>query len=267
MIIFMRIFQTPQEPFLTQEFCSLLSSHLPLTYIQGIPTINGKTFFWSTEKFEGIKKQYLVGENLTNAKKSFFVHDPRPYIFSFRAYAPAFRNKLRRAQKNNLVFRLQNQPAQNIIADCYRIYDANMAKIRTFSFAPEFFGSLFSLPFTRLLTVSRQNELLAFGLMLGNLLFIQSSSPLGKSLGANNLLYDELFKLLENQTIFSGIAGKSNVGLYAFKLHAGLRPIPAQPSYFDPIYYIPKFLRHNALAGWVVRSMDKKKILPYVLPY
>ena len=263
----MRIFQTPQEPFLTPEFYSLLSSYLPLTYVHGIPTINGKTFFWSTQKFEGIKKQYLIGENLRNAKKSFFVQDPKPYVQTLKAYAPGFRNKIRKAQKNKLIFRMENQPSLNQITECYRIYDANMVKIMTFSFSPEFFSSLFTLPFVNLLTVSRPNELLAFGLMLGNLLFIQSSSPLGKSLGANNLLYDELFKLLQNQTIFSGIAGKSNVGLYAFKMHAGLRPIPAQPSYFDPVYFIPKFLRHNALAGWAVRLIDKQKILPYVLPY
>lgn len=263
----MQIFPNPQTPFITPEFCDLLASRILLTYILGTPTINGKTFFWSTEKFPGIAKQYLVSENLPNAKKSFFVMDPRPYAQTAKAYAPAFRNKIQKAYKNNLGFEIREKPSLQLIETCYKMYDDNMAQIKTFSFDFDFFRSLFALPYANLLTVTRKEELVSFGLMFGNLLFIQSSSTLGKALGANNLLYDRLFQLLENRVIFSGIAGKNNTGLYAFKLHAGLRPIPAKPTYFNPIYYIPKFLRHNTLAGLFLRLVDKKKILPYVLPY
>jgi hypothetical protein len=263
----MKIFLNPQDPFLTPEFCNLLSSRVRLTYIRGVPTINGKTFFWSTKKFDEISKQYLIGDNLPNARKSFFILDPKPYTDAVKAYAPAFRNKIQKASKNNLQFEAREQAPLQLIEACYKMYDANMAQIKTFSFDFDFFRSLFTLPYATLLTVTRKKELVSFGLMFGNLLFVQSSSVLGKALCANNLLYDRLFQLLENKIIFSGIAGKNNLGLYAFKLHAGLKPIPAQPTYFNPIYYIPKFLRHNALAGFFLRQIDKKKILPYVLPY
>ena len=59
----------------------------------------------------------------------------------------------------------------------------------------------------------------------------------------------------------------SNTGLYSFKLEIGLTPIPAQPTFSDFIYFVPKILKRNRVVGFLIRRKNKKKILKYFLPY
>ena len=49
------------KPFVTEEFVNMLSKYVKIKYINDIPTINGRTYFWANKKFEGVKKQSVVG--------------------------------------------------------------------------------------------------------------------------------------------------------------------------------------------------------------
>ena len=74
----MKIFESPQQPFMQSEFCQMLEEFIPIKYINEVPTFNGKrTFFWSTIKFDSVKLQYLISNSLDKPLKYFFIKFPQ----------------------------------------------------------------------------------------------------------------------------------------------------------------------------------------------
>lgn len=260
------IFENPQDPFLTDEFIKCLSNFTKVDYKNNIPNINSKTFFWSTKKFEDIKTQYILDEKINNPKKYFFLKTENYNIISSN-YHKKFRNQLKKALSNDLKFEIVFNPSRENIKNCYNIYDANMAKIGTFSFDFNFFASILNISYAYLILIKKEKDILSFGLMLGNFLFLQSSTDVGKKLCSNNLLYDKLFSYFDENSVFTGIASKNNEGLFRFKKQSGQEYIPAKATNFDFTDYIPKKFRHNKFISFILRRIDKKKTLKYVLPY
>lgn len=263
----MRIFLEPQDPFLEKDFVTMLKKYTRVTLINWIPTIHGKTFFWSTKKYDGIKKQYCLDENIRNAKMFFYVKYPCPYTETFKNYHKHFRNQVKKAQTNNLSCEIIEKANKTLIDECYVIYDSNMKKRQASSIALESFTSLATLPYAYFMLIRFENTLVSFWLILGNLLFIQSSTEKGKLLCASNFLYDRLLYTFENKPVFIGIASKNNTGLNRFKKQAGLTPIPAKATFFDINNHIPKFFRHKKFVGYILRVFFGKKTLKNVLPY
>lgn len=261
------IFSHPQEPFLTTDFVSILRKHAKVTYIKGVPTIGGKTFFWSTKTYPDIKKQYVIGPPNNYSHKHFYLMPPLPYAEIRMRYHKHFKNQLRKAQTLKLQFAGPIPIAPDTIQECYRIYDANMLRIGTFSFSYQFFEDVITLPYAETYVVSAGTHIVAFGIMLGNLLFIQSSTDGGRAYCANNLFYDRIFQTFQEHPVFMGMSSESNYGLSHFKKEAGLLPIPAEETFFDFTRHAPTFLRHNKLVGWVMRKINSRIALAYLLPY
>lgn len=142
-----------------------------------------------------------------------------------------------------------------------------MANIQASSIAYESFTSIATLSYAYFILIKSEEKIVSFGLILGNLLFIQSSTEEGKLLCASNFLYDRLLYTLENKPVFVGISSQNNAGLARFKQQAGLIPIPAKTTFFDINDHIPKIFRHNKFIGYIHRTFGRKKTLKNVLPY
>jgi hypothetical protein len=94
------------DPFVTNEFINMLSKYVEIKRIKGIPTINGRTYFWANKKFEDVKKQYVIGGNKTSPK-SYFVKYPCNYEETYLNYARDFKNHLKKS-KGKLALEIKN---------------------------------------------------------------------------------------------------------------------------------------------------------------
>lgn len=260
-------FESPQDPFLTSEFIEIIKKFEKIELINWIPTIDWRTIFWSNQKYHNIDKQYLLNENIDQPSKYFYMKDEIPYEEVFKKYHMHFRNQVRKAEKNWLIYEIIDTPSIEQINQCYEIYDQNMSYLQTFSFDKTFFQLMCKISFGYLILIKLNNETVSFGLMLGNFLFIQSSTKQGKKLCANNMVYDTIFKICDNQKAYLWISSINNKWLTLFKKNAWLIWIPAKATFFDLSQHMPGFLRHNKLVWFILRSIDKKKILKHVLPY
>ena len=265
----MIIFKNPQDPFTDREFIEILRDYVKINYIHDCPTFNGKTFFWSTNYYQDIKRQYRLDGNNKNkdAHKLFFLKLPESYQAACNKYSKNFRNAVNKSKKNHLILEIIDKPSIELLNNCYRIYQENMNFLRTFSFSSEFFQKLCGLSYSRLWLIKKDNQIISFALMLGNLMFIQSSNHLGKENCANNFLYDSLLKKMENNYIFFGVASKNNSGLFKFKLDAGLDTWLANETQFDIFQHLPVFFRDNFIAWYFLKFINKDKIIKYCLPY
>ena len=264
----MDIFNDVYEPFTTPEFCKILNNYTKLNYIFGIPTFNGKrTFFYSLTQFKGIKQQYLISEKVKKPIKYFFIKYSLPYEQTLKQYHKHFRNQLRKSLKNkDLQVKDIVNNKLNYIDSCYSLYCENMKALNTFSFPYDFFCNLCKLSYSRLIIIQHKHKIISFGLLLGNVLFIQSSNLEGHKMCANNLLYDYIYKLYENKIIFMGTSFP-NSGQYRFKINSGATPIPIKSQEFSLFLYLPTYFRNNLIIGFLLRQINNRKMLPYFLPY
>lgn len=264
----MRIFEHIEDAFLQKEFCDVLSRFLPIQYVNGIPTLHGKSFFWSEHKYEGLKKQYLVGARSYEATKPrsfFFVKYPSSYEQTYKTYDESFRNHVVRAQKKGLSCFIEKSPKEIDVMKAYELYDKRMELFGSLSVSYEFFQQLCLLSYSTLFFVKKDGNTVAFTLMLGNVLFFIASNNFGNKLYANNFLYDSLYQYFENEKIFLGLA--SAPGLFAFKKKSGAIPVPSYATQIDWIMKLSNFPRIRKWLGYFVRKLPKKFTLSYILPY
>lgn len=263
----MVIFKNPQDPFIDTEFSRILMDYVKIVNINNCPTFNGKTFFWSTDFYPGIERQYFLNKDAKGGDKLFFLKLPSSYRESYSRYSKSFRNAVNKSRRCGLSVSIISNPAKDIVDVCYGIYKRNMDRLRSFSFSLDFFGKLCSLPYSDLWVVEKDGIVMSFALMFGNLMFIQSSDPAGKASCANNYLYDTILKKLENNYIYFGIASKNNAGLFKFKMDAGLDAWSANETKFDIFQHGPAFLRGSFLAWKFIKIIDEDRLIKYCLPY
>ena len=256
-----------QEPFMTKEFCDMMNRFIQLKYIEGIPTFDGKrTYFWSNKKFDSIKKQYLVDENIKKPVKYFFIKQPATHEESFKSYHKHFRNQLRKAKKQNLILEIYEIPDAEKIRSCYDLYKQNIERLNGVYFPFEFFQAICDLSYSQICAVKKDDEIVSIALLLGNLLFIQASNAHGRQLCANNLLYDSFYQNFENEMFFLGTSF-SGSGHYRFKKHSGAKPIPVAPTTIDLISSL-SFLRKSKFIKKILSKItNNKKIFKYFFPY
>ncbi|MEZ5489731.1 MAG: hypothetical protein R3F50_05360 [Gammaproteobacteria bacterium] len=262
-----RVFNEPQDPFIDSEFVQMLGNYLSLNQKYSVPTIGKRTFFWSTRHYPDVPKQYLVDFSINNPQKYYYFKEACAYIETVRNYSKGFKVNLRKAEKNGCTYELLHSPDEETILRCYKIYNENMSRKHTYSFDFDFFRSVVIISYAFLLLVKIDEKIVSFGLQLGNLGFIQSSTEQGRKLGANYFLYDRCFHKFEYQVFFAGIASTNNHGLLRFKERAGLTGVPAASVPPDLTHAIIEPFRHSRFAGFILRLLNKRKLLGLALPY
>ena len=262
-----RLFNEPQDPFIDSEFVQMLDKYLTLNQHRSVPTIGKKTFFWSTRRFPDVPKQYLLDSNFKNPRKYFYIKEACTYEETVRNYSKGFKKNLRAARNKGLSYVWLNTPDEATIKRCYEIYDQNMARKHTYSFDFDFFRSVVTVSYATTLLVSLDDEIVSFGIQLGNFGFIQSSTEQGRKLKANYFLYDRCFRKFEHQVFFAGIASTNNQGLARFKEQAGLIRVPAASVPPDYTHIFIETFRHSRIAGRILRLINKRRLLGLALPY
>jgi len=140
-----------------------------------------------------------------------------------------------------------------------------MERVCSIHFPKEFFEGLSNMSFSKIISIKKNEELLSFGLLLGNNMYIQGSTKEGRRLCANNLLYDHLYQSFEKNKIFLGTSFKGT-GHFHFKSNSGATPLPASPTGMD-LMRIQKYFLHNMMVGKVAKRLDVTHFIEYCLPY
>lgn len=245
----------------------MISSYLPISFVNAMPTINGeRTYYWSQTQFQDIKRQFLVGGNSEKPALFYFIKEPSYLNDPSIEYHKHFRNQLRHAQKNNLyVEEYSSRPLDSVERTCYSIYAEHTKRLRSFSFPKEFFHNLCLLTNSSLVIVQHDGEIISFGLCIGNVLFIQASTALGKRLCANNLLYDTIYRICRESRFFVGVS-KYSSGHFHFKLCSGATPLPASPIMPEFSWYLAAYVRPRSLLSYFALHFNHQLLYKHLLP-
>jgi hypothetical protein len=250
------------DPFVTNEFINMLSKYVEIKRIKGIPTINGRTYFWANKKFEDVKKQYVIGGNKTSPK-SYFVKYPCNYEETYFNYARDFKNHLKKS-KGKLALEIKNN--SNNIDGYYEIYRETMKRNNSFIFKKSFIKDILSLSYCKIYEISYENRVIAFSAMLNKNVFMTCSSKEGLKHRPNQFLLDAMYKDNENQFVYLGTSF-TNSGHQAFKEHSGAISINCSPMPYTCEFHIAKALLKLPL-GPIYRMFSNNKFMVSVfLPF
>ena len=250
------------KPFVTEEFVEMISKYAKVKHINNIPTINGRTYFWANKKFEGVKKQYIVGGEKSSPKK-YFVKFPSNYEETYKNYKKFFRKSLKQSQKT---LKLEVKTSVEDPRVHYKIYKDVMIRNNTFVFPFSFFKDAMNLSFAKIYEARLDDKVIAFSLMLYKNLFFQFALSDFFNHRPNQFLLDAIYKDFENEFVYLGTSF-ANSGHHRFKEASTARPMNCSPYPYHGEFHLAKAFLKLPL-GPIYRLLSNNKFavggfLPY----
>lgn len=270
---------SPQSSLIGTPFFDVVAFHSNsrVKYSQaGIPLINGASVIWSTELYEDVEKQFLVGEQAKPSRKNYHVKIvPDSEDDLCISYSRHFLRNLNKSIRSGLSVEiaLARTLSKDRMSDLFNIFQLTMLRLNSFVIPQRLFNDLFKMDHNQcyVYLALHNKKIVAFQLQIGSILYLSGALVEYFSYGVNNLLLHRLYTNNYNCILYQGTSFVGS-GQDRFKRSCGTVTLNCSPmpnrNQFEVAYHLNRLGQRVPLRiayNYVLKRF--RKAILYVMPY